>query len=92
MTRPQAQPTFSPSFDESQRREGGFRTLQRQVAQLYQFPLDDVNGAGQTTSAFWNWVAGYKTSDLKTYFPIDRRDRTQGEVSVSVDGGANKAD
>jgi kumamolisin len=58
----------------------------RQVAQLYQFPLD-AGGAGQTIGIL-ELGGGYRPADLKTYFSsIGVKEPTV--VSVSVDKGKN---
>jgi kumamolisin len=58
----------------------------RQVAELYQFPLD-VDGTGQTV-AILELGGGYKPADLKTYFTsLGVKEPTV--MSVSVDGGVN---
>jgi kumamolisin len=58
----------------------------RQVAELYQFPLD-VDGTGQTV-AILELGGGYKPGDLKTYFTsLGVEEPTV--MSVSVDDGTN---
>ncbi len=58
----------------------------RQVAALYQFPLD-VDGTGQTV-AILELGGGYKPADLKTYFTsLGVQEPTV--TSVSVDKGTN---
>ena len=58
----------------------------RQVAQLYQFPLD-VDGTGQTVGIL-ELGGGYKPADLKKYFSgLGTKEPTV--ISVSVDGGKN---
>ena len=58
----------------------------RQVAQLYQFPLD-VDGTGQTIGIL-ELGGGYRPADLKTYFStIGVKEPTV--VPVSVDKGKN---
>ena len=59
----------------------------RQVAQLYQFPLD-VNGAGQTVGIL-ELGGGFKPADLKTYFASLKLPEPN-VVAVSVDKGKNK--
>jgi kumamolisin len=59
----------------------------RQVAELYQFPLD-VDGTGETVGIL-ELGGGYLASDLKTYFSglgIEEPD----VISVSVDGAQNQ--
>jgi kumamolisin len=59
----------------------------RQVAQLYDFPLD-VDGTGQTV-AILELGGGYRPADLQTYFAsIGVQEPTV--VSVSVDKGKSK--
>jgi kumamolisin len=58
----------------------------RQVAQLYQFPLD-VDGTGQTIGVL-ELGGGYRPADLQTYFSsIGVKEPTV--ISVSVDKGKN---
>ena len=58
----------------------------RQVAQLYQFPLD-VDGTGQTIGIL-ELGGGYRPADLQTYFSsIGVKEPTV--ISVSVDKGKN---
>ena len=58
----------------------------RQVAELYQFPLD-VDGTGQTV-AILELGGGYKPANLKTYFTsLGVQEPTV--TSVSVDDGTN---
>ena len=58
----------------------------RQVAQLYQFPLD-VDGTGQTVGIL-ELGGGYKPADLKKYFSsLGTTEPTV--ISVSVDDGEN---
>ena len=59
----------------------------RQVAELYQFPLD-VNGAGETVGIL-ELGGGYRPADLQTYFSsLGINEPTV--TSVSVDKGKNK--
>ena len=58
----------------------------RQVAQLYQFPLD-VDGTGQTIGII-ELGGGYKASDLTKYFPSVGL-KAPSVTSVSVDKGKN---
>ena len=58
----------------------------RQVAQLYQFPLD-VNGAGQTI-AILEQGGGYKPADLRKYFAALGIEEP-AVISVSVDKAEN---
>jgi len=59
----------------------------RQVAQLYQFPLD-ATGAGQTIGIL-ELGGGYRAADLQTYF-TSIGVTEPSVISVSVDNGANK--
>jgi kumamolisin len=59
----------------------------RQVAQLYQFPLD-VNGAGETVGII-ELGGGFKPADLKNYF-ASLKLAEPTVVAVSVDNGKNK--
>jgi kumamolisin len=59
----------------------------RQVAQLYQFPLD-ATGAGQTIGIL-ELGGGYRATDLQTYF-TSIGVTEPSVISVSVDNGANK--
>jgi kumamolisin len=59
----------------------------RQVAQLYQFPLD-VNGAGETVGII-ELGGGFKPADLKTYFASLNLPEPN-VIAVSVDNGKNK--
>ncbi len=58
----------------------------RQVAQLYQFPLD-VDGTGQTVGIL-ELGGGYKPADLKKYFPSEGV-KEPTVISVSVDKAKN---
>jgi kumamolisin len=58
----------------------------RQVAQLYQFPLD-VDGTGQTVGIL-ELGGGYKAADLKNYFS-SLGTAEPNVTSVSVDDGEN---
>jgi kumamolisin len=59
----------------------------RQVAQIYQFPLD-ATGAGQTIGIL-ELGGGYRSADLQTYF-TSIGVTEPSVISVSVDNGANK--
>ena len=59
----------------------------RQVAQLYQFPLD-VDGTGETVGII-ELGGGYKAADLTTYFK-GVGIKAPSVTAVSVDKGANK--
>jgi kumamolisin len=59
----------------------------RQVAQLYQFPLD-VDGTGETI-AILELGGGFKPADLKTYFS-SLGIKQPNVISVLVDKGKNK--
>lgn len=58
----------------------------RQVAQLYNFPLD-VDGTGQTVGII-ELGGGYKPADLKNYF-TSLKLKQPSVTAVSVDGGTN---
>src|ERR1700675_83259 len=58
----------------------------RQVAQLYQFPLD-VDGTGQTVGIL-ELGGGYRPADLKTYF-ASLGIKEPNVISFSVDKGKN---
>ncbi len=58
----------------------------RQVAELYQFPLD-VDGTGETVGIL-ELGGGYKTADLKNYF-ASLGIKEPSVTSVSVDKGTN---
>jgi kumamolisin len=85
--RQQANPHFRVRGAQSPNASGaGISYTPRQVAQLYQFPLD-VNGAGQTVGIV-ELGGGYKPANLKKYFSslgVEEPD----VVSVSVDKGKN---
>jgi kumamolisin len=59
----------------------------RQVAQLYQFPLD-VSGTGETVGIL-ELGGGYRPADLKSYFASESLAEPT-VTSVSVDKGQNK--
>ena len=59
----------------------------RQVAQLYQFPLD-ADGTGQTI-AILELGGGYRPADLRTYF-TSMGVKEPAVAAVSVDKGGNK--
>jgi len=59
----------------------------RQVAQLYQFPLD-VDGTGETVGIL-ELGGGYRPADLKTYFS-SLKVNEPSVISVLVDKGKNK--
>jgi len=83
--RPQARAHFRIRT-ETANAASGVSYTPRQVAGLYQFPLD-VDGAGQTVGIL-ELGGGYKTADLKNYFSGLGIEEPE-VVSVSVDGGAN---
>ena len=86
--RPQANPHFRVRAAPSPQASGaaGISYTPRQVAQLYQFPLD-VNGAGQTVGIV-ELGGGYKPANLKKYFSSLGVEEP-AVVSVSVDKGKN---
>lgn len=86
--RPQAKRNYRPRPETASGTPAitGISYSPRQVAQLYEFPLD-VTGAGQTI-AILEQGGGYKPEDLKNYFSslnIAQPD----VVSVSVDNAEN---
>jgi kumamolisin len=84
--RPQAKPHFRVHA-QSQAAAAAVSYTPRQVAQLYQFPLD-VTGTGQTVGIL-ELGGGYKPADLKSYFASEKL--TEPTVtSVSVDKATNK--
>ena len=85
--RPQAKPHFRVRGAPSRKASAaGVSYTPRQVAQLYQFPLD-VDGTGQTVGII-ELGGGYKAADLKTYFSsLGIKQPTV--ISVSVDKGTN---
>ena len=91
--RPQAKPHFRVHGERSQMAAAATPAAAavsytpRQVAQLYQFPLD-VDGTGQSVGIL-ELGGGYKPADLKTYFSsLGVKEPTV--ISVSVDKGKNK--
>jgi kumamolisin len=85
--RPQARPHFRVRGTGSQKASSaGISYTPRQVAQLYDFPLD-VDGTGQTVGIL-ELGGGYKAADLKTYFS-SLGIKQPSVVSVSVDKGTN---
>ena len=66
------------------RRPAAVSYTPRQVAQLYQFPLD-VDGAGQTVGIL-EFGGGYRAADLKNYFS-SLGVAEPNVISVSVDKG-----
>jgi kumamolisin len=85
--RPQAKAHFRVRGAQSRKASAaGVSYKPRQVAQLYQFPLD-VDGTGQTVGII-ELGGGYKPADLKTYFSsLGINEPTV--ISVSVDKGTN---
>ncbi len=65
----------------------GISYTPRQVAQLYQFPLD-TNGSGQTVGIL-EFGGGYRAADLKSYFS-SLGVAEPSVTSVSVDKGKSK--
>lgn len=87
--RPQAKPHFRVRGERSPRAAAATAVsyTPRQVAQLYQFPLD-VDGTGQTV-AILELGGGYQPADLKNYFSsLGVKEPTV--ISVSVDHGKNE--
>ena len=87
--RPQAKPHFRVREERAARAMAATAVsyTPRQVAQLYQFPLD-VDGTGETV-AILELGGGYKPADLKNYFSsLGIKEPTV--ISVSVDKGTNK--
>jgi kumamolisin len=86
--RPQAKPHFRVRPDGPiHAAAANISYTPRQVAQLYQFPLD-VDGTGQTVGIL-ELGGGYRPADLKTYFAsLGIKEPTV--ISVSVDKGKNK--
>jgi kumamolisin len=88
--RPQAKPHFrvhGEEIAESRAAQPSGSFSPRQVAQLYQFPLD-VDGTGQTIGIL-ELGGGYRPADLTKYFSsIGVKEPTV--VSVSVDKAQNK--
>jgi kumamolisin len=85
--RPQASPHFRVRGAGSRPAlAAGVSYTPRQVAQLYQFPLD-VDGSGQTVGII-ELGGGYKPADLSKYFAsLGLKEPTV--ISVSVDKGTN---
>jgi kumamolisin len=87
--RPQAKPHFrvrGAAGSRTASAAAGVSYTPRQVAQLYQFPLD-VDGTGQTVGIV-ELGGGYKPADLKKYFAsLGIKEPTV--ISVSVDKGKN---
>ena len=87
--RPQAKPHFRVRREDTFRpaTTPGISYTPRQVAELYQFPLD-VDGTGQTVGII-ELGGGYRPADLKKYFSsLGIKQPTV--VSVSVDKATNK--
>lgn len=87
--RPQAKPHFrvrGASGKKSPKAPAPVSYSPRQVAQLYQFPLD-VDGTGQTIGIL-ELGGGYKPANLTSYFS-SLGIKPPGVVSVSVDKGKN---
>jgi kumamolisin len=87
--RPQAKTHFRVHDEKTPRAaaSAGVSYTPRQVAQLYQFPLD-VDGTGQTVGIL-EFGGGYHPADLKNYFSsLGVKEPTV--TSVSVDKGKNK--
>jgi kumamolisin len=80
--RPQARAHFRVRSASSQ----GVSYSPRQVAGLYQFPLDQ-DGTGQTIGIL-ELGGGYKPADLKNYFAAEKVGEPK-VVAVSVDGAKN---
>ncbi len=85
--RPQAKPHYRVHDHKSAQAAKGISYSPRQVAQLYQFPLD-VNGAGQTVGII-ELGGGFKPADLQNYFASLKLPEPT-VVAVSVDKGKNK--
>ncbi len=83
--RPQAKTHFRVRPSEAGAAQGTSYTP-RQVAQLYQFPLD-VDGSGQTVGIL-ELGGGYDSADLKSYFSSEGV-ANPTVVSVSVDKATN---
>jgi kumamolisin len=85
--RPQAKPHFRVRGAQSRKASASsISYTPRQVAQLYQFPLD-VDGTGETVGII-ELGGGYKPTDLKTYFS-SLGIKQPAVISVSVDKGTN---
>ncbi len=88
--RPQAKPHFRVRGEGSAQASALATNISytpRQVAQLYQFPLD-VDGTGQTVGIL-ELGGGYRPADLKNYFS-SLGIKEPNVISVSVDKGKNK--
>jgi kumamolisin len=87
--RPQAKPHFrvhSKPATGARAAAAAISYSPRQVAQLYQFPLD-VDGTGQTIGIL-ELGGGYKPADLKNYFASEGV-KEPNVISFSVDKGKN---
>jgi kumamolisin len=85
--RPQARAHFRVRGARSSRvAAAGISYSPRQVAELYQFPLD-ADGTGQTVGIL-ELGGGFKPADLKTYFS-SLGVKEPSVISVSVDKGKN---
>ncbi len=85
--RPQAKAHFRVANQAGSPNAAAVSYLPRQVAQLYQFPLD-VDGTGQSVGIL-ELGGGYKPADIANYFKAAGL-KTPTVVSVSVDKGKNK--
>jgi kumamolisin len=86
--RPQAKPHFRVRGKHSPRKPAAAVSYSpRQVAQLYDFPLD-VDGTGQTVGIL-ELSGGYQPATLKSYFS-SLGVKEPAVISVSVDKGKNK--
>ena len=89
-SRPQAKPHFRVHAEKTGQALAAAANISytpRQVAQLYQFPLD-VDGTGQTVGIL-ELGGGYKPADLKNYFS-SLGIKEPNVISVSVDKAKNK--
>jgi kumamolisin len=84
--RPQAKPHFRVHGKKTAPAAAPVSYSPRQVAQLYQFPLD-VTGAGETVGIL-ELGGGFKPADLKNYFASLKLSEPT-VVAVSVDKGKN---
>ena len=84
--RPQAKPHFRRHGGVTSRAAQPISYSPRQVAQLYNFPLD-VDGTGETIGIL-ELGGGYKPADLATYFK-SLGIAQPNVISVLVDGGTN---
>jgi kumamolisin len=87
--RPQAKPHFRMHGERAGQAPAAkaISYTPRQVAELYQFPLD-VDGTGETVGIL-ELGGGYRPADLKNYFAsLPLKEPTV--ISVSVDKGQNK--